>query len=153
MKHLKILTACFLLLMSSVGFSQNALTPAEPDYNKPKLFADVSSKFAVDINVLETLLDVPVGESVNAFLTKGFILRGTVVSKSDPQDLKVKSVVITSSNRSGATMTFTRTVDENGAVNYLARIISYKNGDAFELTKENNAYVLNKKNLYDLISK
>jgi hypothetical protein len=154
MKNLQKGTIFFLLLLSPVIiFAQENNLIQEPDYNKPKLFADVAAKFAVDVNALETLLEVPVGQNVNAFLTRNFSLQGVVVSKSDPADLNVKSVVIRSTNRNGATMTFTKVRDENGQSSFIGRIVSYKNGDAFELNKEENGYVLVKKNLYDLLSK
>jgi hypothetical protein len=75
-----------------------------------------------------------------------------VVSKSDPIDPKVKSVVIRSTNRLGATMTFTRVTKEDGSYSYLGRIISYKNSDAYEFAQENGSYVLVKKHLYDLFN-
>jgi hypothetical protein len=154
MKNLQKGTIFLLLLLSpAFVFAQDNNLIQEPDNNKPTLFADVAAKFAVDINALETLLEVPVGQNVDAFLTRNFILKGVVVSKSDPSDLTVRSVVIRSSNRNGATMTFTKLRDENGAAIYIGRIVSYKNRDAFELNKEENGYVLVKKNLYDLISK
>jgi hypothetical protein len=154
MKNLQKGAILFLLLFSSAfAFAQEKDLIQEPDRNKPALFADVAAKFSVDVNALETLLEVPVGQNVNAFLTRNFNLQGVVVSKSDPSDLSVRSVVIRSTNRNGATMTFTKLRDENGAALYIGRIVSYKNRDAFELSKEENGYVLVKKDLYDLLSK
>lgn len=153
MKNLQKGTIFFFLLLSPAFlFAQEQNLIQEPDYNKPKLFADVTAKFAVDVNALETLLEVPVGQNVNAILTRNFNLQGIVVSKSDPADPNVKSVVIRSTNRNGATMTFTKVKDENGVASYIGRIVSYRNGDAFELNKEGNGYVWVKKNLYELIS-
>ena len=154
MKNLQKGTIFLLLLLTSAfAFAQENDLIQEPDRNKPALFADVAAKFSVDVNALETLLEVPVGQNVNAFLTRNFNLQGIVVSKSDPSDLSVKSVVIRSTNRNGATMTFTKIRDENGAAVFIGRIVSYKNRDAFELMQEANGYVLVKKNLYDLVSK
>jgi hypothetical protein len=154
MKNLQKGTIFLLLLFSSAfAFAQQNDLIQEPDHNKPALFADVAAKFSVDVNALETLLEVPVGQNVNAFLTRNFSLQGVVVSKSDPSDISVRSVVIRSTNRNGATMTFTKLRDENGATVFIGRIVSYKNRDAFELSKEGNGYVLVKKDLYDLLSK
>jgi hypothetical protein len=153
MKNILSGTIFLFLLLSFTRVSAQTKPPLqEPDYNKPKLFSDVASKFAVDVNALETLLELGIGAQVNAPLTRGFNLAGTVVSKSDPTDISVKSVVISSSNRHGATMTFTRTHNEDGSYNYIGRILSYKNSDAFEIVKADGQYFLEKKNLYDLLS-
>lgn len=104
------------------------------------------------MSVLESLLDMQVGQTVNVPLTGTFRMIGSIVSKSDPIDPSVKSVVIRSTNRLGATMTFTRTTNANGGFSYLGRIISYKNSDAYEFTQENGSYVMVKKHLYDLFN-
>jgi hypothetical protein len=155
MKNLKTVSLSVLLSIVFMNASAqgNSNPPVhEPDYNQPKLFADAPQKFNVDLTVLESLLSIPVGETVNVPLTGTFRLIGNVVSKSDPIDPKVKSVVIRSTNRLGATMTFTRVTKEDGSYSYLGRIISYKNSDAYEFAQENGSYVLVKKHLYDLFN-
>ncbi|MCW3073253.1 MAG: hypothetical protein JWP69_322 [Flaviaesturariibacter sp.] len=124
----------------------------EPDYNKPKLFADLPQKFDVNIPALETLLDLPEGQPVNIPLTQNKRYQGVVVSKSNPADPSVKSIVINSTNKQGATFTFTRIRNEDGSFEYIGRIISYKNSDAFELVKEGASYRLVKRHLYDLFN-
>ncbi len=154
MKHLKTVTMSLMLsfLFLNAAAQNNNPPVNEPDYNQPKLFADAPQKFNVDISVLETLLDIPVGQSVNFPLTGTFRMIGSVVSKSDPADPSVKSVVIRSTNRQGATMTFTKVMNANGGYSYLGRIISFKNSDAYEFAAENGGYVLVKKDLYDLFN-
>jgi hypothetical protein len=153
MKNLTCGIVMSVLLLGSISASaQNKVPLHEPDYNQPKLFPDVASKFSVDVNALETLLDLPVGATVNFPLTKGFAMGGTVVSKSDPSEPLVRSVVISSNNRHGATMTFTKTRNEDNSYDYIGRILSYKNSDAFDLVKENGIYFLQKKQLYDMLS-
>ncbi len=156
MKNLKTVSLSVLLsilfLNASAQGNSNPPVVREPDYNQPKLFADAPDKFSVDLSALQALLEVPVGQSVNVPLTGTFRMIGTVVSKSDPADPSVKSVVIRSTNRQGATMTFTRVTKEDGSFSYLGRILSYKNSDAYEFAIENGSYVLVKKHLYDLFN-
>jgi hypothetical protein len=155
MKNLKtaVLSVMLSVLFVNASAQNNSNPPVnEPDYNQPKLFNDAPQKFNVDLSVLQSLLDLPVGQSVNVPLTGTFRLIGSVVSKSDASDPSVKSVVIRSTNRVGATMTFTRVTNADGSFSYLGRIISYKNSDAFEFAQENGSYVLVKKHLYDLFN-
>jgi hypothetical protein len=154
MKHLT--TGAFLLLLSFFSFCAHAQkdTPPvnEPDFSKPKLFADLPQKFLVNIAALETLLDLPEGQTIKAPFTKSFQFQGVVVSKSAPNDTLVKSVVIRSTNRQGAGFSFTRIRNAAGQFEYSARIISLHNSDAFELAREGEQYYLVKKNLYDIFS-
>lgn len=154
MKHLK--TGMLWLTFSLLSFLATAQKDApplnEPNYNKPKLFADVPQKFIVNIPALETLFNLTEGETINALLTKDFRFQGVVVSKSNPSDTAVKSIVIRSSNRNGATFTFTRIRNQEGAFEYIGHILSLNNSDAFELVKEGNGYALEKKHLYDIFS-
>lgn len=154
MKILKIGTFCLLLLHAFAlsSAAQNKFPLSEPDYNKPALFDDLPSKFSFDIKVLESLLDLPEGQSLSLPLTKGLRYQGTVVSKSDPNDPNVKSIVIKSTNRIGAIFTFVRLRNEDGSISYQGRIISYKHSDAFEIQVEDGQYVLTKKKFYDLLS-
>jgi hypothetical protein len=153
MKNLKNGTFCIILLLSiTSAFAQTKIPLQEPDYNKPKLFSDVSSKFAVDVNALETLLEVAIGQQVNIPLTHGFNLTGVVVSKSDPAANAASSVVISSTNRHGATLTFTKVHNDDGSIHFIGRMLSYNNSDAFDLVNENGKYFLQKKQLYDLLS-
>jgi hypothetical protein len=154
MKILKIstmmvlLTSCFL---HSVAQDLNKINN-EPDYNKPKLFADLPHKMNLNVSDLETLFSVREGNSIKAMAAANFPLFGTVVSKSDENDASVKTTVINLSNRQGATLTFTRITNDDGTVSYRGRIMSRNNSDAFEIVKENGEYVLIKKGLYDLIN-
>lgn len=124
----------------------------EPNQNKPQLFTDMPQKMKLRISDLEDLLELPVGTSIKTFIAENFNFHGTVVSKSDPSHKDVKSVVIKSTNRKDATLTFTKTIRPDGTVRYLGRIVSFKNGDAFEIVKENDHYVLQKKTLYELVN-
>lgn len=154
MRILKI-GALFLLLFAgaiSCAAQNNPFPLTEPDYNKPRLFDDLPSKFPVDVKLLEALLDLPEGEPLSFNLAKGAHFQGKVVSKSDPIDPNVKSIVIKSTNRIGSTFTFTRLRNEDGSFSYQGRILSRKHSDAFEIQVENGQYVLTKTQLYEIIS-
>src|SRR5688572_18248855 len=132
MKTLKAGTLCVLLSLSiTYSFSQAVQTVPEPDHNKPKIFADLPSKIAFNIHMFEVLLTTEVGSKVNLLIAPGFNFQGTVVSKSDASDIKVNSIVIRCTNRSGATLTFTRISNGDGTYSYNGRILSMKHSDAF----------------------
>ena len=148
--------ALFMLLYAfalSSAAQNNRFPLTEPDYNKPKLFDDLPSKFPVDVKLLEALLDLPEGKPLSFALAKGVHFQGKVVSKSDPNDPNVKSIVIKSTNRLGSAFTFTRLRNEDGSVSYQGRILSRMHSDAFEIQIENGQYVLTKTQLYEIISK
>lgn len=154
---MKVLTTKTIgLLLLFCGFFTSARAQVVPlgnhDYNKPKLFADLPDKMHFNVSDLEQLLTLPIGASVNSRLNDNFMMVGTVVSKSNPQTSPAQSVVIRMTNRQGATLTFTKTIDHDGGTRYIGRIMSLKNGDAYEVVKENGVYVLQKKNLYDIIN-
>ncbi len=153
MKILKTATAVALLfVLCKPANAQNAPPLNQPDYNKPKLFADLPDKLSLHLSDMEALLSLSVGASVNTVIANGLPLIGTVVSKSGDAITSLSSVVIKSTTRQGAIVTFTRIRKEDGTVLYSGRIISQKAGDTFEIVKEANAYVLRKKGLYDLIN-
>jgi hypothetical protein len=153
MKILKSGTLCVLLIACALGsMAQKTLPVSEPDYNKPRLFADLPQKFALNIKAFELLLDLPEGKTINVPLTDRLRYQGAIVSKSDPADTQVQSVVIKSTNRLGSTFTFTRIRKEDGSYVYKGRLLSYKHSDAYEIQQENGQYILNKHHLYDLYS-
>lgn len=154
MKKLITKTLGVLLCLCSLhSIAQDQKVPLnETDYNKPKLFNDLPQKMNLRVTELENLFQYQVGSPVNVRITDNFLFEGVVVSTSDAKDISVKTVVIRSTNREGASFTFTRTTSKEGGNTYLGRIISRNNGDAFEILPENGTYVLQKKNLYDLIS-
>lgn len=153
---MKILKTYTLSVLFALFYLQsNAQTsPAplnEPNYHKPKLFADLPERMNINITEAETLFGVAVGTMVNKQITGQLRLQGTVVSVSDTQDPSVKSVVIRSSNKGGAVFTFTRLSNPDGSYTYAGRMISMQNGDAYEIIKENGRFILNKTGLHDLI--
>jgi hypothetical protein len=154
MKTVITAASCVLLSLTALtSFSQEKKIPInEPDYGKPRLFSDLPQKMSMDVVSLEPLFRLTVGNSVSVQLTNEFILQGVVVSTSDINDAALKSVVVRSTNRQGAIFTFTKTTRPDGSFAYIGRMMSRNNGDAYEMALENGTYVLQKKNLYDLIS-
>ena len=152
MNILKTITLSVALTIGYLSSSaqSNSIPINEPNYNKPRLFADLPQRMNLKVSDLETLFSLSVGSGINTMVSEQFRLQGTIVSKSE--DASVKSVVIRSSNRPGANFTFTRTTNADGSFNYIGRMISMQHGDAYEVIKHNGAYVLNKIGLYDLFS-
>lgn len=155
MKTLKIIAACALLTLSyfNSGAQEELRINTEPDYNKPKLFADLPQKMNITISDMESLFDLPVGTPVMAKLTKNFPFKGTIVSKSGDASTTVRSVIIksTTNTRLGAVLTFTKIRKDDGSYVYRGRILSRESSDAYEIVKENGEYILQKKNYYEMV--
>jgi len=139
------------MLCSLCTFAQDQKTPLnEPDYNKPRLFNDLPDRIDFNPANLVNLFQLKMGQSVTIPLTSGFNYTGEVVSTSN--EANVTSVVIRSTNRAGARLTFTKVTDANNAVKYIGRIISLQYGDTYEIVLENDQYYFKKKGLYDLVN-
>lgn len=131
--------------------AQEKIPVNEPDYNKPKLFEDLPQKMNLTISDMESLFDLTVGTPVMAKLTKSFPFKGTIVSKSGTSESAVRSIVIKSTTRKDAVLTFTKIKNQDGSFIYRGRIISKESIDAYEIVKENDQYVLEKKNYYEMV--
>lgn len=154
MKHLKTcaITALLALCYFAAPAQQTSFPLNEPDRNKPQVFANLPQRMNLQVADLEALLTKPVGAVVNVTLATGLTLKGLVISKSNPADESVKSVVISNPSRRDARFTFTRLQKKNGEIKYLGRMMSHAAGDALELVKEDNHYVLVKTSYHDLIN-
>ena len=154
MKNLKTSAFAALLAVSYLQSpAQNSTVPInEPNYNKPKLFSDLPNNLKLRLTDMEALLNFPVGTQVNTSIAADFPLAGIVVSRSNQAEAFVKTVVIKSSNRPGAAFTFTRVTNPDGSFIYTGRMMSKDAGDAFEIVKERDVYVIRKRGLYDLIN-
>ena len=154
MKFLKnsvVLTALTLCYLHSPA--QNPAVPLnEPNYNKPKLFSDLPERLNLSLTELESLLDLSVGAQVKTIVAPGLPLAGTVVSKSNPSDASVKTIVIRISTRQGATFTFSRIKKQDGTFSYTGRMMGKGAGDALEIVKEGAGYIIRKKGFYDLVN-
>src|SRR2546423_3036629 len=154
MKIMKLSTLCVLLLACCTQSKAQAqkVPINEPNYNQPKLFANLPQRMSLKPSGLETLFSLPVGDTVNIPLADNFHFQGTVVSKSNPKDSLVHSIIIRSSDKPGTVFTFTRTSGIKGKEKYIGRIISRNSSDAFVVTFDNGQYILQKKNYNDIIS-
>ena len=141
---------CALCSLAQTNRSSTKVPINEPDYNKPKLFADLPDQLEFNPVNLSGLFMLKVGQSVDVPISSDFNFSGQVVSKSD--DPKSVSVVIRSTNRVGARLVFTKITDADNTIKYIGRIISLQHGDSYEIISVNNQYYLKKKGLYDLIS-
>jgi len=152
MKTLKTIAFSALLGVSSLfSQAQEKIPINPPDYNKPRIFADLPQKMNVTIGDMSSLFDLAVGTSVIAKLNKSFPFKGTIVSKSGSTGSQVQSVIIKSVTRQGAVLTFTRIANPDGSTLYRGRIISKESIDAYEIVKEDDSYVLQKKNYYEMV--
>ena len=156
MKNLRIKVLCFIaLLFTLVTNAQYSSIPVnEPDYRKPRLFENSPDQIPINIGLLNNLLTAQIGSTVDMNLTDGvaFNFKGEIVSSAAKFQNSMSSVVIRSSNFSGARFTITKITDADGKVNYTGRIISMKNADLYELKNINGNYMLIKRNFYDLIN-
>src|SRR5678815_187683 len=91
MKNLKLAPFFICITFYSVcSFAQNVdkrtVSVNEPDYSKPKLFADLPDRINFDPIHLLALFSTEVGQSISLSVTPGFIISGQVVSKANDQN-------------------------------------------------------------------
>lgn len=145
----------FLALLISGWCKTSAQTTPplnEPNYNKPKIFSDLPDKLSFRLTEAEALLKLSVGSDAKATIATNFPLAGKVVSKSAAADGSVQSIVIKSNLRNGAFFSFSRIKNTDGSFSYRGRMLSRQAGDALEIVKEKDGYVLHKINYYDLLN-
>jgi hypothetical protein len=155
---MKILKTSALGVLLSVCMFQAAaqqntkkLPISQYDYNKPKLFKDLPERINVALKNFDDVFSLEMVKTVELPFAVNFRFSGTVVSKAEDTDANVKSIVINSTTRVGATLALSRIINADNTISYSGRIMSFKHGDAYEVTYENGSYYLVKKNLYDLV--
>lgn len=144
-----VLSVCVALCTLSAS-AQKDVPINQPDMNKPRLFNDLPERIDFNPANLENLFELHVGQTATIPLTTSFNFIGTVVSTANNQN--AVSVVIRSTNRLGARLTFTKVINEDKSVKYIGRIISLQHGDTFEIVADNDHYYFQKKGLYDLVN-
>jgi hypothetical protein len=155
MRNLKPLCAAIMLLIGAVSAKSQETAPlTEPNYKKVKLFSSLPENIKVNINNLKELLKLNNGEATASNLGDGseFAFNGQVVSTASKYNNTIKSVVVRSSNFTGANLTFTQVTDEDGNIRFIGRIISFEHGDVFELKETNGQYEFVKKKFHDLVN-
>jgi len=137
-----------------ICLQSNAQTPPvrEPDLNRPSLFQTLPNKISCRINDLSAFLESEIGRPVSFSLANNLNFQGIVSSVASKFDNKLNSVVIRSTNFSGAALSFSRITKEDGTFSYVGRIISFQHGDAYEINLENGQYFFVKKGFYDLVN-
>ncbi len=144
----------FTLNASAQKISETHKVPLnEPDLDRPKLFKEQSEKININTSLdFKSIVRLKVGQTVNIPFSNNFSFAGTIVSVSDGSDHNVKSIVVRSTIREGAVLTFSEITNEDKTISYAGRIMSHKHGDALDLVKEDGKYLFKKKGYYDLIS-
>jgi len=156
MKNLRtsVLCACFALISLVTHAQGNDIPVNEPDYNKPRLFTNLPDQVTLNTDDLANLFGKNVGSAtslkLNNLSTAQF--EGQVVSSGTKYENTMQSMVIRSTNFSGANLTLTRITNPDGSHTYRGRIISLQHGDLYELQQQNGVYSLVKRNFYDLIN-
>ena len=143
-----LLSVCMLQVAAQQDTKK--LPVSQYDYNKPKLFKDLPDRINVPLKNFDNVFDFEVGKSVDLPFASNFQFSGTVVSKAEDVASNVKSIVIKSTNKVGATLALSRMINPDNTITYRGRIMSFKHGDAYEIANENGSYYLIKKGLYDL---
>ncbi|MGV3657648.1 MAG: hypothetical protein ACO1NX_06825 [Chitinophagaceae bacterium] len=142
---------CLCYVHSAAQQNQQPAVTEKSDYVKPRIFADLPSKLQLNVPMLESMLNDEVGTRVAFALGQGFQFQGLVVSKSDATDKHTRTVVVKATNRQGVALTFTRNTNSDGTYSYMGRMLSFKHGDAFEITEEGGQLVMVKKEQHDLL--
>ncbi len=147
-----------LLFILSIAIVQAQDHPPlnEPDPNKPRLFDHLPEKIKIETSELATLLNGTnePGKTINVHSRskKISLLKGKIISASKKSDKAVKSIVIRSTDFSGAAFSLSSSTTADGTVKYKGRIISLQHGDAYVLQEEDGEYFLQKKSIYELMS-
>ena len=153
MRNLKTSLLAIILIISLLQATAQSTPPLnQPNYNKTKIFNDLPEKFKVNLNNLENLFNLPVGTAINTTAAPSFPLIGIIMSKSNPTDQQVKSVVIKTSTRQNAIFTFTRLTAIDGSVKYIGRMMGQQAGDALQIIREGDHYVFRKQGFYELLN-
>ena len=152
MKNLAKGIICLFIFF--ISLQSNAQTPPvrEPDMNRPSLFQNLPDRISCRINDLSAFLESEVGQSVSFSFANNLNFQGVVSSTASKFDNSLQSVVIRSTNFSGAALSFSKITKEDGTTSYVGRIISFQHGDAYEISLENGQYYFVKKGFYDLVN-
>ena len=147
-----LLSVCMLQAAAQQDTKDTKRLPiSQYDYNKPKLFKDLPERINVSLKNFDDVFNLDMGKSVDLPFASNFQCSGVIVSKAEDAKANVKSIVIRLANKPGATLTLSRSINEDNTISYRGNIMSFKHGDAYDLANENGSYYFVKKGLYDLI--
>lgn len=156
MKNLCTPFLCVCLFVCSIdATAQDQKVPInERDYNKPKLFQGLPEKISFNPDNFLGSLNKQTGSTISANLSTDsqVTFEGKLVSNNTSADGRVQSILISSTNFTGATFSLSKIVNTDGTIRYNGRLLSLKHGDLFVLEQTEGHYVLVKKNYYDLVN-
>ena len=153
MKNLRTIACCLSITFCSLATSAQ-LTDIpfhEPDMNKPELFHQSPDKISIEVPQLSNLVNAVVGDPVVIDLPS-FRFEGTVISSVSKYSNTMQSVVVRSTNHTGATFTLTRITEANGNIRYSGRILSMNHGDLYQLKQVDNGLALVKNKLHKVVN-
>lgn len=152
MKNLVKGFLCLSVFFVCMQTNAQTLPVREPEMDRPSLFLTLPEKIEVNLINLSILLQSEMGKPVTFPFTENVNFHGVVTSVASMPDNSLKSVVIKSTNFSGAAFSFSRITKEDGTISYVGRILSFQHGDAYEINMENGRYYFVKKGFYDLVN-
>jgi hypothetical protein len=154
MNNLKFLGLCLVCLVACIRVSAQpkASFNSFDNSRKPTLFSQLPERIAINTQDLEALFNGSSDLSIQSSDRKSFTFSGKLIPSASKYDSKIRTLIIRSSNFSGATLTLSSSTLPDGTVEYSGRIISFKHGDLLVIQKEENEYFLIKKNFRDLIA-
>ena len=156
MNNLKFLGFCLVcsLVCIRVSAQNKGSFNSFDNTSKPKLFSQFPDRIAINAKDLEALFtgaEVSPNISIQS-ADKTFNFSGKLVPTASKYDSKIRTLIIRSSNFSGATLTLSSSTLPDGTVEYSGRIISFQHADMYLLQKENDQYFLIKKKLNEVIN-
>ena len=120
--------------------------------NRPSLFRNLPDRINCNVNDLTALLQSEIGDTVSFPFATSLNFQGVVSSVATRFENTLQSVVIRSKNFTGAALSFSKLIKEDGSISYIGRILSFQHGDAYEIILENGQYFFVKKDFYDLVN-
>jgi hypothetical protein len=156
MKNLFATVLCVCIAVCSLSSAAQTPKVNEPDYNKPRAFDNLPAVIPVSIDNLNSLINSKPGVSINSIFSSDVTtasFEGNVVAAVSKYDDKVQTVVIKSTNYTGATLYISKVMKDDGTIKYNGRLMTdFQHGDLFVLQQKDGAFALVKKNFYDVIN-
>jgi hypothetical protein len=150
-----MICVCITLCGLNAAAQEPKFVLNEPDKNKPRLFDNLPEIIPISIDNLNILLNSKTGATISTDLStdsKSAHFEGTVVSSVSKYDDKVQTVLIKSANYNDASLYISKVITQEGNVKYNGRLMSFKYGDAYVLQKKDGAFMLVKKNFYEVVN-
>jgi hypothetical protein len=154
LKTLGLCLICFSLCTFTVA--QNKAPLNEPDMNKPRLFTNLPDQITFEVSELKNLLTTAneAGKDITVSSTDKKVapISGKVISAGSKYDNTIQTLNIRLTSFNNAMLTLSSFTQPDGTVSYTGRIISFTHGDAYELQKKGDQYVLVKKNFNEIVN-